>query len=488
MHNNEFIHRDRFQFYGGAWQASEKCNRYDVINPSTGERFASVEYASRGDISAAVTTAVSAFAQWKASSGESRAHFLQAFANGLKHRQESLCELQMLNNGKPKHEALVDIEDAIAAFEYYADLAIKLDNQQGADVDLADADYSGRTYFEPIGPVGLIVPWNFPLVTSAWKIAPALAAGCTVTMKVSEVTPLIELVYADIAEACQLPPGVLNILTGDAQAGAALVADNRLRKISFTGSNSVGAKIMSSVSQRTLPVSLELGGKSPIVVLKDADIELAIECIVSGVFYNCGQMCSATSRLIVAQEIAETVIAGVITKIKSLKIGSPFAETSVDMGPLTNKAQYDQVLRFQQKAKESQLQCLAGGDDSAYEGGGFFVSPTIYDHVPRTHDIWRKEIFGPVLAIQRFQTIEQAIELANDSEYGLVATILSQDTQAANELGRQIDVGHVWVNAPQLIFPNTTWGGFKASGIGRELGPWGMAAYQGVKHMTSLKR
>lgn len=306
-------------------------------------------------------------------------------------------------------------------------------------------------------------------------------------MKVSEVTPLIELVYADIALECGLPAGVLNILTGDAEAGAALVADERLRKISFTGSNAVGSRIMASVAQRTLPISLELGGKSPIVVLKDADIDLAVECIASGILFNCGQMCSATSRLIVADEIADRIISGVLEKIASLKVGSPFGDAPIDMGPLSSRAQYDQVLRFQQSARESHLNCLLGGDALPYESGGFFIEPTVYDNVPRTHEVWRKEIFGPVLAIQRFATTEQALELANDSEYGLVATILSQDTQSANELGRQIDAGYVWINAPQLIFPNTAWGGFKASGVGRELGPWGLAAYQGIKHMTSLR-
>jgi betaine-aldehyde dehydrogenase len=328
----------------------------------------------------------------------------------------------------------------------------------------------------------MIVPWNFPLVTSAWKIAPALAAGCTVVLKTSEFTPLIELAYGDIAAEAELPGGVLNLITGAAEAGAALTRDPRLRKLSFTGSNMVGSKVMAAAAARCLPVSLELGGKSPIVVFADADLDHAVDCIMGGIFYNCGQMCSATSRLIVEAGIAPALVDRLAARAKGLRVGSPFAEAT-EMGPITTRAQHEKVLRILDQARADRLDCVAG-DGGGAAADGFFVQPMVYVDVPTSNSVWREEIFGPVLAVRSFRTDAEAIELANDSEYGLVATVVSSDPARAEAVAARIDAGHIWINSLQVIAPNTAWGGFKASGIGRELGPWGLSAYLGVKHLT----
>ena len=482
MSIENLLHRKHNAFYNGQWHHTNSGEVLSVTNPSDVKQLAQINASTAADVELAVTAAAAAYPKWRETSAVQRASYLRGFAGGLKSRFDNLVRLQMLNNGKPEFEAEMDVNDAIACFDYYAELAEQLDDRQGEVVELDADNLSGKTRYEPLGPVGMIVPWNFPLVTSAWKIAPALAAGCTAVMKNSEITPLIELTYGDIAQEIGLPPGVFNILTGAVEAGTALTADKRLRKISFTGSNMVGAKVMQAISSRCLPLSLELGGKSPLVVLNDADIDKAVECIMAGIFFNCGQMCSATSRLVIDETIADDVIGKLVTKTQALSIGSGF-DAQVNMGPVTSPAQYEKILRFFEQAKKENLNCLTGGK-AISNNGGLFVEPTIYTDVPQTSAIWRDEIFGPVLAIKTFKTEQQAIELANDSEFGLVATIVSKDLCKAQWAAAQIDGGHVWINSPQVIYPNTAWGGFKSSGIGRELGPWGLNAYLGVKHLT----
>ncbi|HXV24371.1 MAG TPA: aldehyde dehydrogenase family protein [Alphaproteobacteria bacterium] len=476
------LQRPHSLFIGGRWRAPAAPQAITVLNPSTGRPLAEIAGAGAGEVDAAVAASTAAFPAWRLTTGYDRGGWLRGFARGLAQREPVLIELQMLNNGKPRGEAETDVRDAIAAFDYYAALAERLEEEQESAVALPDRDYSGRTRYEPLGPVGMIVPWNFPLVTSAWKIAPALAAGCTLVLKTSEYTPFAELVYADIAAEIGLPPGVLNILTGAGQAGAALAADRRLRKVSFTGSNAVGSKVMASAAERCMPVSLELGGKSPIVVFADFPVEQAVDCIVAGIFYNCGQMCSATSRLIVEESAAGAVLECLVERCRAINVGSPF-ESQSRMGPLTTQPQYHKVLATFEQARTEGLRRLFGGAPVAKDGG-FFVTPTVYAEVPLDSTAWTQEIFGPVLAVRTFATETQAVELANRSEFGLVATVVSADPERARRVAAAIDAGHVWINSVQVIFPETAWGGFKASGIGRELGPWGLHAYTGVKHIT----
>lgn len=467
-------------FIDGAFRAATGGPRLTVTDPSTGTPFAEIAAAGPADVARATEAAAAAFPAWAALDGATRAGFLRRFAEGLRARTPDLVALQMLNNGKPRAEAELDLSDAAATFDYYAELAADLDARQGTTVPLPDPGFAAATRFEPLGPVGMIVPWNFPLVTSAWKIAPALAAGCTIALKTSEFTPLAELAYGDIAREAGLPPGVLNLLTGAAEAGAALAADRRLRKLSFTGSNAVGAKVMAAAAARCLPVSLELGGKSPIVVFADADLDHAVDCIAGGVFFNAGQMCSATSRLIVEAAVAPALLDRLAERATTLRVGPPTDEP--EMGPITTRPQFEKVARFLDRARAEGLACLAGGEPAG--GPGFFIRPSVYADVPVESFLWRDEIFGPVLAARSFRSEAEAVALANDTDYGLVATIVTADPARAERVAARMEAGHVWINSLQAIFPGTAWGGFKASGIGRELGPWGLAAYYGVKNIT----
>ncbi|WP_139657409.1 aldehyde dehydrogenase family protein [Pseudomonas shirazica] len=467
-------------YIAGRWVEGQGSDCISVNDPALGQPFAELKAASVAQVDQAVTAARGALPAWKNTSASERAAYLRGFAEQLGQRREALITLQMRNNGKPRHEAEIDLDDAIATFGYYAELAEQLPSKN-RDVPLAAPGFSARTRLEPVGVVGLIVPWNFPLVTSAWKLAPALAAGCTVVLKPSEVTPLIEQAYGQIADALGLPPGVLNIVNGKAETGAALSNHNGLDKLSFTGSNSVGSQVMRSASAQCRPVTLELGGKSAIVVFDDCDVGQAVEWIVAGITWNAGQMCSATSRLLVQDGIADALLPRLQAALEQLRVGNPLTE-EVDMGPLTSQAQWLKVAGYFATAREEGQQCLAGG--KALDREGWFVSPTLYADVPKDSRLWTEEIFGPVLCARRFATEEQAIAEANDSRFGLVATVCSADLERAERVADALEVGHVWINSVQAVFVETSWGGTKGSGIGRELGPWGLSAYQSVKHVT----
>ncbi|MFD1158795.1 aldehyde dehydrogenase family protein [Roseovarius aestuarii] len=473
--------RDETLFINGEWVRGSGELILTPIDPTTGDALGRLETASADQVEGAAQASARAFADWKVTASSERAAYLRGFAKGLATRQERLVDVQMRNNGKPRVEAEIDVGDAIATFKYYAGLADTLDACQDARVDHAGGDHIGMVRREPVGPVGMIVPWNFPLVTSAWKIAPALAAGCTAVMKTSEMTPLAELVYGEIAQEIGLPPGVLNIVTGAMEVGVALTGSRAFRKISFTGSNMVGAKVMAAIAPRCLPLSLELGGKAPIIVTEDVDINHAVDCIIGGIFFNAGQMCSASSRLLVHGSIEAKLIEALLAKTETLVTASPFAETC-DMGPMTARAQYIKVREYLARAQADGLDCVTGGISK--ETIGNFVVPTIYRNVPHDNPVWIEEIFGPVLATTRFETDEEALALANATEYGLVGTVVSADEARAKTLANGIEAGQIWINTPQVVYPDSAWGGFKCSGIGRELGPWGLAGYQGVKHIT----
>lgn len=467
-------------YIDGRWVDGQGSDRISVCDPALGQPFATLDSASAGQVDQAVQAARRALPAWKGTAASRRAEALRGFAEQLQARRDSLIAAQMRNNGKPRHEAEVDLDDAIATFAYYADLAEQLPNGN-AEVPLAAEGFSARTRLDAVGVVGLIVPWNFPLVTSAWKLAPALAAGCTVVLKPSEVTPLAERVYGEIAENLGLPAGVLNIVNGQAETGKALSAHGGLDKLSFTGSNAVGSQVMRSAASRCRPVTLELGGKSAIIVFDDCDVDQAVQWIVAGITWNAGQMCSATSRLLIQDGIADRLLPRLQKVFEQLRVGNPLTE-DVEMGPLSSQAQWQKVADYFALAREEGLHCLTGG--RTLEGEGWFVAPTLYKDVPRESRLWTEEIFGPVLCSRRFESEAQAIELANDSTFGLVATVCSADLQRAERVADALEVGHVWINSVQAVFVETSWGGTKGSGIGRELGPWGLSGYLSVKHVT----
>ncbi|MFQ3787271.1 aldehyde dehydrogenase family protein [Halomonas sp. A29] len=472
------------QFIDNRWVPSRGERRLPVMNPNREETIAEVTAGHPDDVEDAVAAACRALPAWRALTGAERGAYLEGFADGLARRREELIRLSSTNNGKVLAEAGIDLDDAIACYRYYARQARELDQRQGRLVGLEMDGVEARCYHDPVGVVGLITPWNFPLVTSAWKLAPALAAGCTVVLKPSEVTPLPERVLAEIAQEIELPDGVLNLLFGDGEGvGAPLAAHPGIDKISFTGSNRIGEAVMHAAAERTADVSLELGGKSPILVMEDADPAQAADWVMAGIYFNAGQICSATSRLIVHEAIADRLYDALAERIDALTLGDPLEEAT-DMGPLTSARQRENVRAYLAVAEHEGLSAVRDAYHRQLPERGYFVAPTLFRDVPTQSRLWREEIFGPVLCARSVASEREAIDLANDSDFGLAATVVSGDEERARRIGRQLQAGSVWINSEQLVLPETGWGGFKRSGIGRELGPWGLSAYLAVKHLV----
>ncbi|MFJ2320994.1 aldehyde dehydrogenase family protein [Pseudomonas sp. NPDC087817] len=468
-------------YINGQWSAGREHLR--VINPATEALLTTVNGGEEQAVQQAVTAATDAFKTWSQTTGTERAVILRNIANGVRNGRDHLMKLQSSNNGKPQFEAAIDVDDVIATFEYYAGLAEGLDAKLDSNVALPSDDFSARLRREPCGVVGLIVPWNFPMVTTAWKLAPALAAGCCVVLKPSEVTPLPELELAAIIAESGLPKGVFNVVCGTGLAvGAPLSADPRIAKISFTGSNAVGVQVMQRAAETVKGVSLELGGKSSLLVLEDADLDLAVELACGGGFFNAGQMCSATSRVLVAEELEEQFLSRLQKRAQAIRVADPF-DPDVEMGALVNQAQYQRVLGHIDRGLSAGAKLLCGGNRPAHLPRGYFLQPTVFTDVPLDSALWCEEIFGPVLCVRSFRNEAEAIALANDSQFGLVASVVTRNAETADRVANALQAGLVWLNAPQVIFPQTAWGGYKQSSIGRELGPWGLAAFQEIKHV-----
>lgn len=468
-------------YINGAWRAGHAS--LEVINPATEAVLAHVSIGDANAVAEAVEAASAAFSGWSKSTGRDRAALLRTIAQGVGEQREHLMHLQSSNNGKPLFEAAIDVDDVIATFDYYASVAKAMDASQDRPVELPSTDFSARLRREPCGVVGLIVPWNFPMVTTAWKLAPALVAGCCVVLKPSEVTPLAELQLARIIAEAGLPTGVFNLVCGTGlDVGAPLAADRRVAKISFTGSNAVGVQVMQRAAETIKGVSLELGGKSSLLVLADADLDLAVELACGGGFFNAGQMCSATSRVLVADSLADEFLRHLQARAEGIRVADPFAD-DVEMGALINRVHYQRVRGHIQRGVEAGARLLCGGDRPVDLPKGFFIRPTVFTDVPLDSALWNEEIFGPVLCVRRFTCEAEAIALANDSDFGLVASVVSASTETAERVANALQAGLVWINAPQVIFPHTAWGGYKQSSIGRELGPWGLAAFQEIKHV-----
>ncbi|UYG08045.1 aldehyde dehydrogenase family protein [Halomonas sp. M4R1S46] len=471
------------QFIDNQWITSRGTRSLAVTDPYRQVPIAELTAGEAADVDAAVAAARRALPAWQALGGERRAEYLEAFAEGLETRREALMRLSATNNGKALAEAGIDLDDAIACYRYYAGQARALEARQGRLVEHGMDGIEARSYEDPAGVVGLITPWNFPLVTSAWKIAPALAAGCTVVFKPSEVTPLPEQALAEIALEIGLPAGVLNLVHGDGEGiGAPLTAHPGIDKLSFTGSNAVGEKVMRAAAEGVRGVSLELGGKSPILVLDDAGLEAAADWVMAGIYFNSGQICSATSRLIVHASLAEALYAALATRIDAIRLGDPLDEAT-DMGPMTSARQRKAVEGYLAIAAEEGLVAVRDARHRDLPTQGEFIAPTLFRDVPTASRLWREEIFGPVLCARSVESDAEAIALANDSAFGLAATVISGDSERARRVGRALRAGSIWVNSEQLVMPEAGWGGFGISGIGRELGPWGLSAYLEVKHL-----
>jgi len=473
-------------YIDGKWVSAAKGGTCAVINPATEEIIGTIAAATAEDVDIAVKAARRAFDRdgWPKLSGSQRATYLRTIADGIRARQAEIARLEVLDNGKPLPEADWDIADAAGCFDFYAGLAEQLDNQPEEAIPLADDRFTSKAVREPIGVAGAIIPWNYPLLMAAWKVAPALAAGCTVVLKPAELTSLTALELAAIADEAGLPPGVLNIVTGAGSvAGQAIIDHKGVDKLAFTGSGPVGSKIMSAAARDIKRVSLELGGKSPFVVFDDADIDEAVEWIMFGIFWNQGQVCSATSRVLVHEAIYERLLERLVEETDKIKIGNGMEE-GVLLGPLVSKRQYEQVTAAIEAARKAGATVACGGTRPEGFDKGYYLRPTILTDVPLDSDAWVEEIFGPVVCVRPFKTEEEAIELANDSRFGLAAAVMSKDDVRAERVAAAFRAGIVWINCSQPTFTEAPWGGYKESGIGRELGRWGLDNYLETKQIT----
>ncbi|MEJ4047204.1 aldehyde dehydrogenase family protein [Erwinia sp. SLM-02] len=473
-------------FINGQWVAPARGGSFDTINPANETAIAQVAAATAEDVDRAVQAARNAFDHggWPELSGKARAGYLRRIASLIRDRQQTLAELEVRDNGKPLPEALWDIGDTAYCFDFYADLAEQLDAQQEKAVALSDDRFSCVARKEPVGVCGAIIPWNFPMLMAAWKVAPALAAGCTVVLKPSEVTPLTALQLADIAREAELPPGVLNVITGfGADAGSPLTEHPDVDKLAFTGSVPTGRKIMQAAAAGIKNVSLELGGKSAFIIFDDSDIEKAVEWILFGIFWNKGEVCSATSRVLVQRSLYDALLARLVEEAERIRIGNGMTD-GVLLGPLVNAAQYEKVQAAIARGIEQGATLLSGGQRPVGHDKGYFLQPTIFTNMSEESDIWREEIFGPVVCVRAFDDEAEAVASANRSRFGLAAAVMSPDLARAERVARRLRAGIVWINCSQPTFTEAPWGGFKESGIGRELGEWGLNNYLETKQMT----
>lgn len=473
-------------YIGGQWVKSASTATFDVINPANEEVIAQVSAGNSDDIDAAVASARHAFdhGPWPKMTGEERAGYLSKIAEIINRRLDELAALEVKDNGKPFPEAKWDIEDTAGTFEFYAQQAKELDSNSEKTVALPDAGFTSKAVKEPIGVAGAIIPWNFPMLMAAWKVAPALAAGCTMVLKPSEITPLTALALAEIVDEANLPAGVLNIVTGlGVDAGQPLVEHKDIDKLAFTGSVPTGSKIMAMAARDIKNVSLELGGKSPFVIFEDADIEQAVEWIMFGIFWNQGQVCSATSRVLVAEAIYPALIARLVNEAQKISIGAG-DEDGVLLGPLVNSDQYEKVKAAIARGVTEGAKIATGGDKPAHLDTGYYLQPTVLTDMDEDSWVWQEEIFGPVVCVKPFTNESEAVRMANDSRFGLAAAVMSKDDERCERVARAFRAGIVWINCSQPTFVEAPWGGYKQSGIGRELGEWGLNNYLETKQIT----
>ena len=467
-----YINGERVESQRGAW--------LPVYDPSTEEIIAEVPDAGAADIDRAVAAAVAAFESgaWPRTTAQDRGRLLFKLAERMRAHASTLAELESRNCGKPIVEAEYDVADTATCFEYYGGLATKVLGHVNPVPDNA----LSLSLREPVGVAGQIIPWNYPLLMAAWKLAPALAAGCTCILKPAEQTPLTALEIAGWFDEIGFPPGVVNIVTGFGEtAGAPLVAHPNVNKIAFTGSAAVGKLILKSAADTVKRVTMELGGKSPNIFFADADFEAAIDGALFGVFINQGEVCSAGSRILVEKSIYGKFVEAMVEKSKRIRLGPPL-DRETKMGPLVSKEQYERVRQYQEIGK-SEARLAAGGGRPASEPKGYYVEPTIFADVANSARIAREEIFGPVAAVIPFDGEAAAIRIANDTPYGLAAAVRSRDIFRAFRVVKALRAGIVWVNHMQPTYVEAPWGGYKQSGFGRELGPSGIEEYLETKQV-----
>ncbi len=457
-------------FIGGAWRKpAGKGSYFPTINPATEAVLSEVAQGSAKDVDAAVRAARAAFPAWSALPGSERAKFLFRIARRIQERSRELAVLESMDSGKPIRESRdVDVPLAAAHFFYHAGWADKL-----------RFAFPGRTP-RPVGVCAQVIPWNFPLLMAAWKLAPALACGNTCVLKPAETTPLTALRLAEIIDECGLPAGVVNIITGDGTTGAALVGHEGVDKVAFTGSTEVGKAIARGVAGRPVRLTLELGGKSPHIIFEDASLDQAVEGVVRGIYFNQGEVCCAGSRLFVQESVLPEVLERLTRRLETLRVGDPL-DKNTDVGAVNSRAQLETIRRYVSLGEQEGARLhVAGGDGLAGafpSGPGFWCRPCVFADVQPSHTIAREEIFGPVLAVLSFRTPEEAIARANNTPYGLAAGIWTDKGSKIFEVAARLRAGVVWCNTYNRFDPASPFGGYKESGFGREGGVQGLRAY-----------
>jgi aldehyde dehydrogenase (NAD+) len=455
-HGRRFAH-----FINGAWQPPAAGEYFDTVDPSTGEKLASVAQGSAADVDAAVQSARAASPKWRALTPHARARYLYGLARLVQKRSRLLAVLETMDNGKPIRESR-DIDIPLVARHFY---------HHAGWAQLLKQEFPEH---EPCGVVGQIIPWNFPLLMAAWKIAPALATGNTVVLKPAEFTPLTALAFAELCQEAGLPAGVVNIVTGDGSTGEALVKHPDVDKIAFTGSTEVGRAIRAATATSHKRLSLELGGKSPFIVFDDTDLDSAVEGLVDGIWFNQGQVCCAGSRLLMQESIAEVLLGKIRERMSTLRIGAPL-DKAIDIGAIVARVQLERIQRMVERGVAEGATCWQ--PQVTLPARGFFYPPTLLSNVHPTSTVAQEEIFGPVLATMTFRTPREAVELANNTVYGLASCVWSENINVALHVAAQLKAGVVWVNCTNLFDASCGFGGYRESGFGREGGREGLLEY-----------
>lgn len=474
-------------YINGEWVESVTGRKREIICPSNGELLAYTTESNEEDAKAAIKAAKEAFygeGVFRRMAAVERSAYLLKIADLMEERAEELAKTDTLDNGKPLREAEGDVSDAIECFRYYAGL---IDKPTGGVYDVNQGFGPMQTYtvHEPVGVCAQITPWNYPLLMAVWKLAPALAAGNCVVFKPSEHAPLSTIKLFEIFHEAGLPKGTANLVLGNGpEVGAVFAESEDVDMITFTGSTRTGQAIAKAAAGNLKKVGLELGGKSPLVVFADCVLDAAVEWAMIGIFFNAGQVCAATSRLIIEESIKDEFLEKLVQKANAITLGPGM--NNPDMGAIITEAQMNKILDYIESGKQEGATLLCGGERYT-EGSckdGFFIKPTIFDNCTKDMRIVKEEIFGPVLSVLTFKTEEEAIALANDTEYGLAGAVITKDGARALRVMKELRAGITWINCSQPTFCQAPWGGYKKSGVGRELGIHGLEEYQEVKQVN----